>query len=119
MNLHTVGLNHDSAPVEIREKLAFSPSSVPIALSSFAQSFPSSETVILSTCNRVEIYAASPDDSLNKETLLDFLSAFHDLPKEKFADHMYYYQDMDAVRHLFFVASSLNSGVLGETQIIS
>ncbi len=119
MNLHTLGLNHDSAPVEIREKLAFSPSSVPIALSSFAQSFPSSETVILSTCNRVEIYAASTDDSLNKDALLDFFSAFHGLPKEEFADHMYHHQGINAVRHLFFVASSLNSGVLGETQIIS
>lgn len=119
MNLHTVGLNHDSAPVEIREKLAFSASSVPIALSSFVQTFPTSEAVILSTCNRVEIYATSSDNSLNKETLLDFLSAFHDLPKEKFADHMYHYQDMDAVRHLFFVSSSLDSLVRGETQILS
>ncbi len=119
MNLHTLGLNHDSAPVEVREKLAFSPSSVPIALSSFAQSFPSSETVILSTCNRVEIYAASPDDSLDKDALLDFFSAFHGLPKEEFANHMYHHQGINAVRHLFFVASSLNSGVLGETQIIS
>ncbi len=119
MNLHTVGLNHDSAPVEIREKIAFSTSAVPIALSSFTQSFPFSEAVILSTCNRVEVYATSPDNSLNKEALLDFFSAFHGLPKEKFADHMYHHQDMNAVRHLFFVASSLNSGVLGETQIIS
>ena len=119
MNLHTVGLNHDSAPVEIREKLAFSASSVPIALSSFVQTFPTSEAVILSTCNRVEIYATSSDNSLNKEMLLDILSAFHDLPKEKFADHMYHYQDMDAVRHLFFVSSSLDSLVRGETQILS
>jgi glutamyl-tRNA reductase len=119
MNLHTVGLNHDSAPVEIREKLAFSASSVPIALSSFVQTFPNSEAVILSTCNRVEVYATSSDNSLNKATLLDFLSAFHDLPKEKFADHMYHYQDMNAVRHLFFVASSLDSLVRGETQILS
>ncbi|MBC8549515.1 MAG: glutamyl-tRNA reductase, partial [Candidatus Brocadiales bacterium] len=119
MNLHILGLNHDSAPVEVREKLAFSPSTVPIALSSFAQSFPSSETVILSTCNRVEIYATSTDDSLGKDALLDFFSAFHGLPKEEFADHMYHHQGINAVRHLFFVASSLNSGVLGETQIIS
>ncbi len=119
MNLHTLGLNHDSAPVEIREKLAFSPSSVPIALSSFSQSFPSSETVILSTCNRVEIYVTSPDNSLDKDTLLDFFSAFHGLPKEKFAEHMYHYQGINAVRHLFFVSSSLDSLVRGETQILS
>ncbi|MHC4453553.1 MAG: glutamyl-tRNA reductase, partial [Planctomycetota bacterium] len=112
-------LNHDSAPVEIREKLAFSSSSVPIALSSFSQSFPSSETVILSTCNRVEIYATSPDNRLDKDALLDFFSAFHGLPKEKFAEHMYHYQGINAVRHLFFVSSSLDSLVRGETQILS
>jgi glutamyl-tRNA reductase len=67
----------------------------------------------------VEIYATSPDDTLNKEALLNFFSAFHGLPKEKFADHMYHYQDMNAVRHLFFVASSLDSLVRGETQILS
>ena len=120
MNIHIVGLNHaESTPVEVREKLAFSPSSVPIALSSFAQSFPSSETVILSTCNRVEIYATSPDDSLTKEDFLDFFSVFHGLPKEKFADHMYHHQGINAVKYLFRVVSSLESGVLGETQIIS
>ncbi|MHC4307675.1 MAG: glutamyl-tRNA reductase [Planctomycetota bacterium] len=120
MNIHIVGLNHaETTPVEIREKLAFSPSSVPIALSSFAQSFPSSETVILSTCNRVEIYATSPDDSLTKEDFLDFFSAFHGLPKDKFATHMYHHHGINAVRYLFRVVSSLESGVLGETQIIS
>ena len=120
MNIHIVGLNHaETTPVEIREKLAFSPSSVPIALSSFAQSFPSSETVILSTCNRVEIYATSPDDSLTKEDFLDFFSAFHGLPKDKFANHMYHHHGINAVRYLFRVVSSLESGVLGETQIIS
>jgi glutamyl-tRNA reductase len=67
----------------------------------------------------VEIYTTSPDNSLNKEALLDFFSAFHGLPKEKFAGHMYHYQDMNAVRHLFFVASSLDSLVRGETQILS
>ncbi len=120
MNIHIVGLNHaKTTPVEIREKLAFSPSSVPIALSSFAQTFPSSEVAILSTCNRVEICATSPDDSLTKEDFLDFFSAFHGLPKEKFSDYMYHHHGINAVRYLFRVVSSLESGVLGETQIIS
>ena len=119
MNLHAIGLNHKSAPVEIREKLAFSASSIPIALSSLTQSFSSSEAVILSTCNRVEIYGTSPDDSLNKESLLDFFSAFHGLPKENFAEHMYHYQNLNAVKHLFFVTSSLDSLVVGESQILS
>lgn len=119
MNLHTIGLNHKSAPVEIREKLAFTESSIPIALSSFTQSFPSSEAVILSTCNRVEVYGSSPEDCLNKETMIDFFSAFHGLPKEKFSDHIYHYNNMDAVKHLFFVTSSLDSMVVGESQILS
>ncbi len=80
MNLHTIGINHKSASVEIREKLAFNASGIPIALSSLTHSFPSSEAVILSTCNRVEIYGTSPDNSLNKESLIDFISAFHGLP---------------------------------------
>lgn len=107
MNLHTIGFNHKSAPIEIREKLAFNASSIPIALSSLTQSFPSSEAVILSTCNRVEVYGASPDDSLNKESLLDFFSAFHGLPKEKFAEHMYHYQNLNAVKHLFLSPPAL------------
>ena len=119
MNLHTIGINHKSAPIEVREKLAFKESAVPIALSSFTQSFPSSEAVILSTCNRVEVYGSSPNDSLNKESLIDFLSAFHGLEKEKFAEHIYYYNNMDAVRHLYFVTSSLDSMVVGESQILS
>ncbi|MEE9605867.1 MAG: glutamyl-tRNA reductase [Candidatus Scalindua sp.] len=119
MNLHTIGLNHKSAPVEIREKLAFNASGIPVALSSLTQSFPSSEAVILSTCNRVEVYVTSPDNSLNKETLIDFFSAFHGLPKERFSNHIYHYQNINAVRHLFFVTSSLDSMVVGESQILA
>ncbi|MFQ5963253.1 MAG: glutamyl-tRNA reductase [Candidatus Scalinduaceae bacterium] len=119
MNLHAIGLNHKSAPLEIRETLAFKESAIPIALSSLTQSFPSSEAVILSTCNRVEVYGTSPNDCLNKESLIDFLSAFHGLPKENFADHIYHYQNLNAVKHLFFVASSLDSMVVGESQILS
>ncbi len=119
MNLHTIGINHKTAPVEIREKLAFSASGIPVALSSLTQSFPSSEAVILSTCNRVEVYGTSPDNSLNKETLIDFISAFHGIPKERFSDHIYHYQNINAVRHLFFVTSSLDSMVVGESQILA
>lgn len=119
MNLHTIGLNHKSAPVEVREKLAFNASAIPIALSSLIQSFPSSEAVILSTCNRVEIYSASPDNSLDKEALIDFFSAFHGLPRERFSNHIYHYQNINAVRHLFFVTSSLDSMVVGESQILA
>ncbi len=123
MNILVVGLNHKSAPVEIREQLAFSPSKVIEALERFRACFPSSEVVILSTCNRVELYACSPKASpeLTEETVLDFLAGFHGLEKSAlggFRDNMYVHQNLDAVKHLFFVASSLDSMVLGESQIV-
>ncbi len=119
MNLLVVGLNHKSAPVEIREKLAFNKSSVPIALSQFSRRFPSAEVVILSTCNRVEIYVAEPENCVIDEDVYDFLAVFHGLEKSSFVDYWYYYSGGDAVNHLFQVTSSLDSMVLGESQIIS
>jgi glutamyl-tRNA reductase len=118
MNILVVGLNHKSAPVEIREQLAFSTSKIPEALERFRKGFPSSEVVILSTCNRVELYASSPEDSLTADAVLEFLSRFHGLEKEKFREHMYSYYGLEAVNHLFFVASSLDSMVVGESQIV-
>ncbi|HHT9117843.1 MAG TPA: glutamyl-tRNA reductase, partial [Candidatus Hypogeohydataceae bacterium YC38] len=97
MNILVVGLNHKSAPVEIREQLAFSTSKIPEALERFRKGFPSSEVVILSTCNRVELYASSPEDSLTADAVLEFLSRFHGLEKEKFQEHMYSYYGLEAV----------------------
>jgi glutamyl-tRNA reductase len=121
MNILVVGLNHKSAPVEIREQLAFNASRLVEALDQFRQSFPSSEVVILSTCNRVELYACSPKTSseLTGETLLDFLARFHGLEKARFRENMYVHQNLEAVRHLFIVTSSLDSMVLGESQILA
>lgn len=119
MNLLVVGLNHKSAPVEIREKLAFSKASIPIALSQFSHKYPSAEVVILSTCNRVEIYVAEPGGNVTHENVYDFLSEFHKVEKSKFIEFWYHYIGKDAVDHLFLVASSLDSMVLGESQIIA
>lgn len=119
MNLLAVGLNHKSASVEIREKLAFSKSSIPIALSQFSRRFPSAEVVILSTCNRVEIYVAEPDNSVKDEDVYDFLADFHGLEKSKFVEYWYHYRGSDVISHLFHVVSSLDSMVLGESQIIA
>ncbi|MEK7822266.1 MAG: glutamyl-tRNA reductase, partial [Planctomycetota bacterium] len=120
MNILVVGLNHKSASVEIREQLAFSPSRVTEALDRFRRCFPSSEVVILSTCNRVELYACSPKTSseFTEEAIFDFLAGFHGIEKARFRENMYVYQDLEAVNHLFFVASSLDSMVLGESQIV-
>lgn len=119
MNLLVLGLNHKSAPVEVREQLAFSPSKVTEALELLRKRFPSCEAVILSTCNRVELYACSPDDSLNEEAVMDFLSVFHGIETDKFREHMYCYSGPELVRHLFHVSSSLDSMVVGESQIVS
>lgn len=118
--LLAVGLNHRSAPLSVRETLAFSPAQLPPALARFQSRFPSAEVVILSTCNRVEIYVARP---LRAEPSLDhlvaFLSEFHSLPADQFQTHLYHLEDRAAVEHLFRVASSLDSMVVGETQILA
>lgn len=119
MNLLVVGLNHKSAPVDVRERLAFSPSKVTEALELFRKKFPSSEAVILSTCNRVELYTCSLDEYLNADAVMSFLSEFHDLDTERFRNHMYCYNDSMVVKHVFHVASSLDSMVVGESQIVS
>lgn len=118
MNILVVGLNHKSASVETREKLAFSPSKIPQALELFRKRFPMSEVVILSTCNRVELYACFPLGYLTTEAVLRFLSEFHGLETEKFKEHMYEYQGPEGVSHLFHVAASLDSMVVGESQIV-
>lgn len=119
MSLLAIGLNHKSATVEVREKLAFSPANIPNALALFREKFPSSEIAILSTCNRVEMYTSFNGDSITHDKVIDFLSEFHKLEKDKFADHMYCHRDAEAVNHLFFVTSSLDSMVIGESQILS
>ena len=116
MSILAIGLNHKSAPVEVREKLAFSPDTIPNALALFSEKFPSSEVAILSTCNRVEMYTSFVRDPISHEQLVDFLSEFHKLEKEKFASHIYTHRDVDAISHLFFVTSSLDSMVVGEYQ---
>ncbi len=119
MSILVVGLNHKSAPVDIREKLAFNNNSVSNALSLFSQKYASSEAVILSTCNRVEMYASSASDAVKLEDILSFLAEFHKIEKSEFSQYMYHYKDDRAVMHLFHVSSSIDSMVIGESQILS
>ena len=121
MSILVVGLNHKSAPVEVREKLAFNPNSINTALSLFSQKYQDqkAEIVILSTCNRVEIYVSSQDGAIKVEDVLSFLADFHKIELNAFSPYMYYYNDARAVNHLFFVTASLDSMVLGESQILS
>lgn len=112
------GLSHKTAPVEIREKLAISESRLPEALSLLLSKPSISEAVILSTCNRTEIYAVSDDLEKGKSDIIDFLSEYHRFERDAFVKALYFYTEQQVVRHLFRVASSLDSMVIGEAQIL-
>jgi len=114
MQLALVGLSHKTAPVEIRERLAFNSEALRQALVSFIGRQDVSEIMILSTCNRVEVVAESPDERL----IRDFLCEFHRIPHEAVSKHLYSFRNADAIRHVFRVAASLDSMMIGEPQIL-
>jgi glutamyl-tRNA reductase len=107
--------------VAIRERLAFDGAKLDAALAALAEQFPQSEAVLLSTCNRVELYTASeqPARAPESEPLVAFLAAFHAVPAEQLTKHLYCLADRDAVSHLFEVAGSIDSLVPGENQILA
>ena len=114
-----LGLSHTTAPLEVRERLAFNPGQREAALAAFKQKFSNCELVVLSTCNRVEFYAARElHGSPRNEEVIEFIATFHDLAAQQFTKHLYQKAERDLVAHLFHVASSLDSMVLGETQIL-
>ncbi len=120
LRLLVVGLNYRTAPLELREALAFSPARLPEALGQLRREFPEAEFVILSTCNRVELYLSRPvGDEPRLEHLAQFLADFHRVPLAKFQQHLYHHADRNAVEHLFRVTASLDSMVVGETQILA
>ncbi len=116
MSIFILGLNHKSAPLSIREKVAFAQHAVPHALISLNCCPAVEENVILSTCNRVEIYTASSDPDCIAR-VKEFIIDYHELREDIFT-HCYCYQDFEAVRHLFTVVASLDSMVIGENQIL-
>ena len=119
MKIIVTGLNHKRTPIQIREKLAFDSSQVISALTELKNRFTESEFVLLSTCNRVELYCATKrEGGVTAQDLARFLSDFHNIKVEDFQDYLYVHNDIDAVRHLLTVASSLDSMVIGEVQII-
>jgi glutamyl-tRNA reductase len=114
-----IGLNHTTAPLEVRERLNFNAQQRADAIERFKTQFPSCELVLLSTCNRVEFYLARPvHGNPRVEELLQFIADFHQLPASDFESHIYEKSDRQMIDHLFKVASSLDSMVLGETQIL-
>ncbi len=119
MYIHCLGINHTKASVSLRERLAFNDDSSRAALArlgcgALLNSF--NELIILSTCNRIELYAVSPH--FDPDNLKVFLSEARGVPADEFTPHLYHYCDEDAIRHIMRVASGLDSLVLGEPQIL-
>lgn len=117
MPLITVGINHKTAPVAIREKVAFAPEKMFDALSSLITRDRADEAVIVSTCNRTELYCAVPEGAGIKQ-IIQWLSEYHQIPASELEQYCYAHQDDESVRHIMRVASGLDSLVLGEPQIL-
>lgn len=108
------GLNHKTAPINLREKVASTPAMQDSRLSSLFSLPQINEAVILSTCNRTEIYCDTSDPSI----LIQWLSKEHQIPQEELRPFIYLYEDSDAMKHILRVASGLDSMILGEPQIL-
>lgn len=117
MHILALGLNHTTAPVEVREKLAFPEPVLPQALKELTSRYGLHEAAILSTCNRAEIYAASEGES--DEGLWRFLAEVHGVDPEALRPHFYQHRDGEVAGHLFRVACGIDSLVIGESQIMS
>ncbi len=121
MKLQLIGCSHSSANLDLRERLAFNSAQVGAALSSWREKFPSTEAVLLSTCNRVEIYTAwdSEASGPDQQQIAEFLAGCHGVDVYSILDNLFEQSGEAAVRHLFMVAASLDSMVLGEPQILA
>jgi glutamyl-tRNA reductase len=118
MELTLVGLNHKTAPIALREEIAFAEAALPCALQTLRNDFGFGEAMIISTCNRVEILADNSRNGSPSDQIAAFLSQYHGVNPVRFAPHLYTFREDDLVRHVFRVASSLDSMVPGEAQIL-
>lgn len=120
MKLQIVGCSHHNASDEARGRIAFNPTQAAEALNQFRSRWPGAEAVLLSTCNRIELYTASEDDQANPshQDVAAFFAEFHHVPVSDVFGELFERSGEDAVRHLFTVAASLDSMVLGEAQIL-
>jgi glutamyl-tRNA reductase len=118
MNIIVIGLNHKTATVEIREKVAFDGPKLGEAVSELKVTPDVKENIVLSTCNRVEIYAGVAHNDNGAESIKSFIAKFHDVPRGPLDEALYIYEGHDAIKHIFRVASSLDSMVVGEPQIL-
>ena len=117
MQLVVLGLNHKTVPVDIREQFAISPDSARSGLIHLDEQEGIEEAVVLSTCNRTEIYAVLKDETA-KETLYDFFLALSGNSEAK-DEYFFYFEGEACIRHLFEVVSGLDSMVIGESQILN
>ncbi len=118
MHLFLLGVSHRTAPVDLRERLDFSSRNLGEAVEALAMRPSAAESVVISTCNRSEIYVASTDPAQAREELIAFLSEYHQLSPETFLPHLFIKEDAAAAGHLFRVAAGLDSLVVGEPQIL-
>lgn len=118
MNFLVVGTNHKHSPIELRERISFSKNRIKDALNFLKQNWALEEAVILSTCNRVEIYINTKDPDQAESQIVDFISRYHEIEKTRFTPYLYIYRGKEAIRHLFEVACGLDSQILGEVQIL-
>lgn len=118
MNIVVVGLSHKTAVVEVREKVAFAPTQMEKPLRQLVDLPDITEAVIVSTCNRVEVYVTTRDIAGGIARVKRFLADYHQLDLDMLENHLYAHHGEDAIRHVFRVASSLDSMVVGEPQIL-
>ncbi|MBI2170657.1 MAG: glutamyl-tRNA reductase [Chloroflexi bacterium] len=116
MRIIILGLSHHTAPVDLRDKVAVPSAQLPEALRALRSSL--GKGVILSTCNRTEVYTITPSAAAGLQALSAHFAAYHGVPLEELEPHLYAYSQRQAVRHLFRVACGLDSLILGESQIL-
>jgi glutamyl-tRNA reductase len=119
MSIVAVGINYKTAPIAVREKIAFSPDRLAIALQEMLAAVQCHEAVILSTCNRTELYLVQDGDiSITQARVVQWLEQYHKVPAASISPSLYWHQDQAAVNHMMRVACGLDSLVLGEPQIL-
>ncbi|MBF0318876.1 MAG: glutamyl-tRNA reductase [Nitrospirae bacterium] len=118
MSILVIGLNHKTADVEVRESIAFDAEKIRKGLAGLRGLPCVKEAIILSTCNRVELYLHTDDELNSAQSIKDYLAEFHQIAVEVLNGALYVYAGVDGVRHMFRVASSLDSMVVGEPQIL-
>lgn len=118
MHIIAVSLNYRTAPVEIRERFAFAEESLPLALNELKRTKSISEGVIVSTCNRTEIYAVVNRMQMCGHHVREFMERWFGIPRPEFTKYLQIHEDEEAVRHLFRVTCGLDSMIIGETQIL-